>query len=42
MQSNQRFPVLKKNKPLEAPVDEAYKEEEDDDLIFRKMSIPWL
>ena len=27
---------------LEVPVEEANKEEEDDDLIFRKMNIPWL
>ena len=27
---------------LEVPVEEADKEEEDDDLIFRKMNIPWL
>ena len=31
-----------KDSPLEVPVEEAYKEEEDDDLIFRKMNIPWL
>ena len=28
--------------PLEVPIEEAYKEGEDDDLIFRKMNIPWL
>ena len=31
-----------KDRPLEVPIEEAYKEEEDDDLIFRKMNIPWL
>ena len=28
--------------PLEVPIEEAYKEDETDDLIFRKMNIPWL
>ena len=31
-----------KDRPLEVPAEEAYKDEEDDDLIFRKMNIPWL
>ena len=31
-----------KDSPLEVPVEEAYKEDEDDDFIFRKMNIPWL
>ena len=31
-----------KDIPLEVPVEEAYKEDGYDDLIFRKMNIPWL
>ena len=33
---------IEKDRPLEFPVEESYKEDEDDDLIFRKMNIPWL
>ena len=32
----------KKDRPLEVPVEKTYKEDVDDDLIFRKMNIPWL
>ena len=33
---------IERDTSLEVPVEEADKEEEDDDLIFRKFNIPWL
>ena len=32
----------KRDRSLEVPIEEVDKDEEDDDLIFRKMNIPWL
>ena len=37
-----KFCNTERDMSLEVPVEEADKEEEEDDLIFRKMNIPWL
>ena len=38
----QKVCSTEKDRPLEVPIEKAYKHEEDDDFIFTKMNIPWL